>query len=106
MPRCRPATCARSSQRATPCAATPHPNRLRGVAEGKFASSFLDLNRERARYCGVPTHSLAQRARAHAALGDPVRLAIVEHLVASDRTSNELQKYSGVAPNLLAYHLD
>jgi protein-tyrosine-phosphatase len=32
-------------------------------------------------------------------------LAIVEHLVASDRTPNELQKYAGLAPNLLAYHL-
>jgi ArsR family transcriptional regulator, arsenate/arsenite/antimonite-responsive transcriptional repressor / arsenate reductase (thioredoxin) len=54
----------------------------------------------------VTDQSLAERARRHAALGDPVRLAIVEDLVASDRTSLELQRRSGLASNSLAYHLD
>jgi ArsR family transcriptional regulator, arsenate/arsenite/antimonite-responsive transcriptional repressor / arsenate reductase (thioredoxin) len=50
--------------------------------------------------------SLAERARRYAALGDPARLAIVEDLFSSDRTSLELQKRSGLASNSLAYHLD
>ena len=50
--------------------------------------------------------SLEERARRHAALGDPVRLAIVEDLISSDRTSLELQQRSGLASNSLAYHLD
>jgi protein-tyrosine-phosphatase len=35
-----------------------------------------------------------------------VRLAIVDDLVSSDRTSLELQERSGLASNALAYHLD
>jgi protein-tyrosine-phosphatase/DNA-binding transcriptional ArsR family regulator len=54
----------------------------------------------------MPEPSLAERARRHAALGDPVRLAIVEELISSDRTSLELQERSGLASNALAYHLD
>jgi ArsR family transcriptional regulator, arsenate/arsenite/antimonite-responsive transcriptional repressor / arsenate reductase (thioredoxin) len=54
----------------------------------------------------VGDRSLAERARRHAALGDPARLAIVEDLVSSDRTSLELQRRSGLASNLLAYHLE
>jgi ArsR family transcriptional regulator, arsenate/arsenite/antimonite-responsive transcriptional repressor / arsenate reductase (thioredoxin) len=54
----------------------------------------------------VRDRSLAERARCHAALGDPVRLAIVEDLASTDRTSMELQQRSGLASNLLAYHLD
>jgi len=50
--------------------------------------------------------SLEERARRHAALGDPVRLAIVEDLATSDRTPLELQEHSGLASNALAYHLD
>jgi ArsR family transcriptional regulator, arsenate/arsenite/antimonite-responsive transcriptional repressor / arsenate reductase (thioredoxin) len=50
--------------------------------------------------------SLGERARRHAALGDPVRLAIVEDLVSSDHTSLELQERSGLASNSLAYHLE
>jgi protein-tyrosine-phosphatase len=49
---------------------------------------------------------LEERARCHAALGDPVRLAVVEDLFSSDRTSLELQERSGLASNSLAYHLD
>ena len=50
--------------------------------------------------------ALQQRARRHAALGDPVRLAIVEDLVSSDRTPLDLQEHAGLASNALAYHLD
>jgi protein-tyrosine-phosphatase len=50
--------------------------------------------------------SLEERARCHAALGDPIRLGIVEDLVPSDRTSFELQERFGLASNALAYHLD
>lgn len=48
---------------------------------------------------------LAQRAGLHAALGDVVRLGIVEELARSDRTSSELARRFGVASNLLAHHL-
>jgi ArsR family transcriptional regulator, arsenate/arsenite/antimonite-responsive transcriptional repressor / arsenate reductase (thioredoxin) len=54
----------------------------------------------------VTDRPIAERARRHAALGDPVRLAIVEDLVSSDRTSLELQERFGLASNSLAYHLD
>jgi len=42
----------------------------------------------------------------HAALGDPVRLAIVEELALSDRSPKELGERYGLATNLLAHHLD
>jgi ArsR family transcriptional regulator, arsenate/arsenite/antimonite-responsive transcriptional repressor / arsenate reductase (thioredoxin) len=54
----------------------------------------------------VADRSVEERARRHAALGDPARLAIVEELVASDRTPLELQELSGLASNALAYHLE
>ena len=42
----------------------------------------------------------------HAALGDPVRLAIVEELTSSDRSPKELGALLDVPSNLLAHHLD
>jgi protein-tyrosine-phosphatase len=42
----------------------------------------------------------------HAALGDSVRLAIVEDLAASDRSPKELSERFGLATNLLSHHLD
>jgi ArsR family transcriptional regulator, arsenate/arsenite/antimonite-responsive transcriptional repressor / arsenate reductase (thioredoxin) len=48
---------------------------------------------------------LDDRAARHAALGDPVRLAIVDDLRASDRTPSELAAHFGLASNLLAHHL-
>jgi protein-tyrosine-phosphatase len=54
----------------------------------------------------VTDRSLEARARRYAAVGDPIRLALVEDLVASDRTSLELQERAGLASNSLAYHLD
>jgi protein-tyrosine-phosphatase len=49
--------------------------------------------------------SLRQRAARHAALGDAVRLAIAEELVASDRAPTELRRRLGIESNLLAHHL-
>lgn len=49
---------------------------------------------------------LELRARRHAALGDPTRLAIIDELVASDRAPIELGARFGLASNLLAHHLD
>jgi protein-tyrosine-phosphatase len=42
----------------------------------------------------------------HAALGEPVRLAIVDDLACSDRSPTELGERHGLATNLLAHHLD
>jgi protein-tyrosine-phosphatase len=50
--------------------------------------------------------SLTGRAALHAALGEPVRLAIVEDLVVSDRSPKELATRFSVSSNLLAHHLD
>jgi protein-tyrosine-phosphatase/DNA-binding HxlR family transcriptional regulator len=49
---------------------------------------------------------IEQRAAVHAALGEPVRLAIVEELATSDRTPSMLAARFGLAGNLLAHHLD
>lgn len=46
------------------------------------------------------------RAQRHAALGDPVRLAIVDDLTVSDRAPVELRRRLGIESNLLAHHLD
>lgn len=46
-----------------------------------------------------------QRAAVYAALGDPHRLAIVDDLAASDRTSRELSDRHAIPGNLLAHHL-
>jgi protein-tyrosine-phosphatase len=50
--------------------------------------------------------SIEERAAVHAALGEPVRLAIVEDLVASDRAPSALGAKFGLPGNLLAHHLD
>ncbi len=49
---------------------------------------------------------LVRRAAVHAALGEPVRLTIVDDLVVSDRSPRELADRLGLATNLLAHHLD
>jgi protein-tyrosine-phosphatase/DNA-binding transcriptional ArsR family regulator len=50
--------------------------------------------------------TVSQRAQGHAALGDPIRLAIVDELTASDRSPVELRRLAGIESNLLAHHLD
>ena len=55
----------------------------------------------------MPDRSVLQvRASRHAALGDPVRLAIVDELAASDRSPVELRHQFDLESNLLAHHLD
>jgi len=49
---------------------------------------------------------VVHRAALHAALGDPVRLAIVDDLALSDRSPKELAERHGLATPLLAHHLD
>lgn len=46
------------------------------------------------------------RARIHAALAVPARLAIVDALAIGDRTVGELGELTGLPSNLLAHHLD
>jgi protein-tyrosine-phosphatase len=50
--------------------------------------------------------SVTERAAVHAALGEPVRLAIVEDLAVSDRSPKELAARFSLPSNLLAHHLD
>jgi protein-tyrosine-phosphatase len=54
----------------------------------------------------VVAESIERRAAIHAALGEPVRLAIVEDLATSDRTPTDLAARHGLPGNLLAHHLD
>lgn len=49
---------------------------------------------------------LERRAALHAALGEPVRLAIVEDLAVTDRSPSELAARFELPSNLLAHHLD
>ena len=49
---------------------------------------------------------LHARAARHAALGDPVRLAIIDELSRSDRAPTEIRQLVGIESNLLAHHLD
>jgi protein-tyrosine-phosphatase len=50
--------------------------------------------------------SLERRAAMHAALGEPVRLAIVDDLASSDRSPSEIGARHRLPTNLLAHHLD
>jgi protein-tyrosine-phosphatase/DNA-binding transcriptional ArsR family regulator len=50
--------------------------------------------------------AIAARAARHAALGDPVRLAMVDELSVADRAPVELRRRLGLESNLLAHHLD
>lgn len=47
-----------------------------------------------------------RRAAVHAALSEPIRVAIVDELRRSDRSPKELGHRLDVAPSLLAFHLD
>jgi ArsR family transcriptional regulator, arsenate/arsenite/antimonite-responsive transcriptional repressor / arsenate reductase (thioredoxin) len=57
-------------------------------------------------YGGFVQQRFELRAARHAALGDPVRLAIVDELMLSDRAPVELRRLTGLESNLLAHHLD
>jgi ArsR family transcriptional regulator, arsenate/arsenite/antimonite-responsive transcriptional repressor / arsenate reductase (thioredoxin) len=49
--------------------------------------------------------TLAARAAVYAALGEPVRLALAERLVAGDASPSDLATELGLGSNLLAHHL-
>ncbi len=49
--------------------------------------------------------TVEQRAEVYAALGEPIRLAIVDHLTPGDASPGELAEHFGLATNLLAHHL-
>jgi protein-tyrosine-phosphatase len=49
--------------------------------------------------------TLGERARVHAALGDPARLAIVDRLLLGDASPSELGSSLGLSSNLLAHHV-
>jgi len=53
----------------------------------------------------VESLSVEVRARVHAALGDPARLAIVDALAAGDASPTEIAARLGMASNLVAHHL-
>lgn len=50
--------------------------------------------------------ALVARARAHAALGDPVRLAIIEALLDTDLAPDEVADAVDMPSNVLAHHLN
>ena len=52
------------------------------------------------------TDVLLRRAAIHAALGEPVRLAMVDELTVTDRSPKELAEGFDLPSNLLAHHLD
>lgn len=52
------------------------------------------------------SESLRVRAAVHAALAEPARLAIVDELLAGDRSPGELAAALGLATNLLAHHVN
>jgi ArsR family transcriptional regulator, arsenate/arsenite/antimonite-responsive transcriptional repressor / arsenate reductase (thioredoxin) len=54
----------------------------------------------------IDVETFNRRVARHAALGDPVRLAVVDHLAGSDHSPQELQQLLDVPSNLLAHHLD
>lgn len=49
--------------------------------------------------------SVVSRAAVYAALGEPVRLAVVDALAVGDRSPGELGSFLGLPSNLLAHHL-
>jgi len=53
----------------------------------------------------VPPGDLHRRVSRHAALGEPVRLAIVDRLVVEDASPGEFSSALGIPTNLLAHHL-
>jgi protein-tyrosine-phosphatase/DNA-binding HxlR family transcriptional regulator len=53
----------------------------------------------------VETSSLQERARIHAALGDPARLAIVDALTLGDASPGEIATDLGMPTNLVAHHV-
>ncbi|HEX6872919.1 MAG TPA: MarR family transcriptional regulator [Micromonosporaceae bacterium] len=53
----------------------------------------------------VELSSIEQRAKIHAALGDPARLAVADILAVGDASPGEIGARLGMATNLVAHHL-
>ncbi|WP_163508193.1 helix-turn-helix domain-containing protein [Fodinicola acaciae] len=51
------------------------------------------------------SQTVVERARAHAALGEPARLAIVDRLLVGDASPTEISRALELPSNLLAHHL-
>jgi protein-tyrosine-phosphatase len=49
--------------------------------------------------------NLEKRAAVHAALGEPIRLTLADHLVAGDASPSDLAEILDLGTNLLAHHL-
>jgi protein-tyrosine-phosphatase/DNA-binding HxlR family transcriptional regulator len=72
-------------------------SQLSGPRWDGIASAFIEAYRR--------DMDLEARARTHAALADPHRLAIVDALALGDLTPGELGRLAGIPSNLLAHHL-
>lgn len=57
------------------------------------------------KHSAEPSEALLGRVRGLAALGEPVRLAIVDMLAEGDQSPDQLAASLGIAGNLLAHHL-
>ena len=75
------------------------PRRVTARATADIDSAIVERHHEAVAMLDV-------RAGRHAALGDPVRLAIVDELSLADRAPVELRRLLGIESNLLAHHLD
>jgi len=53
----------------------------------------------------IEATALEARAGTFAALSDPIRLQVLDVLALGERCVCDLQELTGVAPNLLSYHL-
>ncbi|RQX59696.1 ArsR family transcriptional regulator, partial [Micromonospora chalcea] len=53
----------------------------------------------------IESYSLVERARVHAALGDPARLAIVDALTLGDASPGEIAHTLAMPTNLVAHHV-
>src|SRR2546421_1566390 len=112
MTRASPACC---SSACTTRRARGHPRRLTTPDRPRPASTF-----HRPRCPGLPQQansaiidsmntdwpsSVVGRARVHAALGEPARLAIVDILIPGDASPGEIGRALGLPTNLIAHHL-
>lgn len=82
----------------------PRHRALAGVAMGaqdltrEFGSVIIES-------MNTDSPSVEMRARIHAALGDPARLAIVDMLLLGDASPGEVGQTLGMPTNLIAHHL-
>ena len=77
--------------------------RRRPAADATASGADSDLAESPA--AGPAAECLVERAHAFAALGEPVRLLMVDHLTYGDASPGELCAVTGLATNVLAFHL-